>query len=242
MSGESVDAEKTCARCGKPQVLCVCEAVTPLRSRVQLVILQHPQEQDRLLGTAQLAAAHFADASVKIGLSWPSLSRLLGRSVDPARWAVLYLGSAKVSANLPGGDLVLVDRNGEPEPHQGDILADLEGVIVLDGNWSQAKALWWRNPWMLRCRRIVLGPSRPSLYGELRREPRPEGLSTIEAAARVLSRLQKRPDIEAAMDASFAALLARYRELASSRPDVVPPPKPAPKRDWRRRGGRKPGR
>ncbi len=61
------------------------------------MILQHPQEQDRALGTARLTALHFQDAVLKIGLSWPSLSKALGRPVhDPSRWAVLYLGSAKV--------------------------------------------------------------------------------------------------------------------------------------------------
>lgn len=40
-----------------------------------------------------------------------------------------------------------------------------------------------RNAWMLKCKRVVLAPKRPSRYGKLRREPRNDGLSTIEAAA-----------------------------------------------------------
>jgi DTW domain-containing protein YfiP len=88
---------------------------------------------------------------------------------------------------------------------------DIEGIVLLDGNWSQAKALWWRNAWMLKCRRVILGPSRPSRYGQLRREPRRDGLSTIEAAAMLVSRLENRPDIEAALIASFEKLLANYR-------------------------------
>ena len=74
---------------------------------------------------------------------------------------------------------------------------------MLDGTWSQAKALWWRNAWMLKCRRVVLGPARPSRYGRLRREPRRDGLSTIEAAAMLLSRLEQKPEIETALHASF---------------------------------------
>jgi len=82
---------------------------------------------------------------------------------------------------------------------------------LLDGNWSQAKALWWRNAWMLKCRRVILGPARPSRYGQLRREPRRDGLSTIEAAAMLVSRLEHKPEIETALMASFEKLLARYR-------------------------------
>ena len=227
------DAVPDCPRCGKPPPLCVCDGIVPLDNKIELLILQHPQEQDRTLGTARLAALHFKNALFKIGLSWPSLSKVLGRTADPQRWAILYLGSVNAAAIAPGRDIVVVDKKGEPVAHQEGALRDLEGVIVLDGTWSQAKALWWRNGWMLKCRRIVLGPQRPSRYGKLRREPRSDGLSTIEAAAMLLARLEKRPEIETALHASFERLLARYRETQAATPAP-----PRPKRDWRRHRGR----
>src|SRR6202045_1924464 len=102
-----------CPRCNKPFRLCICESITPIESRVSLLILQHPQEQDRALGTARLTALHFADAVLKIGLSWPSLSKALGRQVsDPSRWAVLYLGSAKVADLETNSDIVAINRKG----------------------------------------------------------------------------------------------------------------------------------
>src|SRR3978361_2352916 len=80
-----------CPHCGKPVPLCICDSIEPIENRIQLLILQHPQEQDRAVGTAQLPALHFGEAVVKVGLSWPSLSKALGRQVDdPSRWAVLY--------------------------------------------------------------------------------------------------------------------------------------------------------
>jgi DTW domain-containing protein len=187
------------------------EAITPFDTPVQVVILQHPQEQDRALGTAGLTVQHFRNAIMKVGLSWPSLAKIIGRQVDPHRWAVLYLGSAKVAAVAPGREVVFLNRKGEPEPNQDALARDIEGVVLLDGSWSQAKALWWRNPWMLKCRRVILGPLRPSRYGQLRREPRRDSLATIEAAALLVSRLENRPEIEAALMASFEKLLANYR-------------------------------
>jgi DTW domain-containing protein YfiP len=187
------------------------DAIEPFDTRIQILILQHPQEQDRALGTAGLTVRHFRKAALKVGLSWPSLTKLLGRPADPHRWAVLYLGSAKAAAVAPGREIVLVNRKGEAEPDQDALLRGLEGVVLLDGNWSQAKALWWRNAWMLKCRRIILGPARPSRYGRLRREPRRDGLSTIEAAALLVGRLENRPEIETALTASFEKLLANYR-------------------------------
>jgi len=210
-----------CAHCGKPIALCVCDCVEQIDNRVALLILQHPQEQDRLLGTARLAAHQLHNAMLKIGLSWPSLSKALGRDVDPKRWAVLYLGSSKAAELAPGQDVVVLDKKGQAEPHQPAALRELEGVIVLDGTWSQAKALWWRNAWMLKCRRVILGPRQPSRYGRLRREPRSDGLSTIESVALLLSRIEKRTDIDAVLTDGFEKMLARYREAQKNTPGLV---------------------
>lgn len=206
------DPNAECPRCLKPRSLCVCEGIAPIDNKISLLILQHPQEQDRELGTARLTALHFKDALLKIGLSWPSLTKILGRPTDPQRWAILYLGSVKAKAILPERDIVVVNKSGNAVDHQDSALREIEGIILLDGTWSQAKALWWRNGWMLKCKRVVLGPKRPSRYGKLRREPRSDGLSTIEAAAMLLARLERKPEIETALHASFERLLARYRE------------------------------
>src|SRR6266849_4091510 len=213
-----VAASAESERAGKPAVPSGCDTVVPFDNRIEVLILQHPQEQDHTLGTACLTGRHFRHASLKVGLSWPSLTKVLGRPADPHRWAVLYLGSAKAAALAPGREVVVLNRKGEPEPNQDALLRDIEGVVLLDGNWSQAKALWWRNAWMLKCRRVILGPPRPSRYGKLRREPRRDGLSTIEAAAMLVSRLEGRPEIEAALTASFERLLARYREVQRDAP------------------------
>src|SRR6266853_294650 len=233
-AGAAEEVVPECPDCGKPLPLCICDSIEPIESRISLLMLQHPQEQDRALGTARLTALHFKDAVVKIGLSWPSLSKALGRQVaDPSRWAVLYLGSAKVAELETDRDIVAIDRKGEIEDNQRAILKDIEGIVLLDGTWSQAKALWWRNAWMLKCQRVILGPKRPSRYGKLRKEPRADGLSTIEAAAMLLAGLEKRPDIAETLNGSFERLLARYREVQATMPELAP--KPKPKRDYRRR-------
>jgi DTW domain-containing protein YfiP len=234
----AIETVEDCPHCGKPLPLCICDSVTPIESRISLLILQHPQEQDRALGTARLTAMHFKDAVVRIGLSWPSLSKALGRTVhDPSRWAVLYLGSAKASELDTDAEIVAIDRKGELEPHQRAILGDLEGIVLLDGTWSQAKALWWRNAWMLKCQRVILGPRQPSRYGKLRKEPRSDGLSTIEAAGLLLAALERRPEIAETLNASLDRMLARYRQVQAEMPELAPKPK---KRDFRRRKGTKP--
>jgi DTW domain-containing protein YfiP len=224
-------AETLCPTCEKPPALCVCDAVTPLDNCVAVVILRHPQEQDRLLGTARIATLQLKNAALKTGLSWPSLAKLVGQDVDPKRWGVLYLGTAKTLVTVKTGaplaprPLTVVDKGGEALADQDEILAGLEGIILLDGNWQQAKALWWRNAWMLKCRRLLLQPPRASYYGNLRKEPRGESVSTIEAAAYTLAALEG----DAALAEKILPPFKRLLEKARAN-------NPAPKRDYRRRG------
>src|SRR5208283_3356703 len=213
------DAADACPRCLKPAALCICDAVTPIDNKVGLLVLQHPQEQDRLLGTARLATLHLTNSTFKIGLSWPSLAKALGRPADPSEWAILHLGSAKASDLPKDRELVVLDKKGVALPDQDRALAGIKGVVIFDGTWAQAKTLWWRNAWVLKAKRLVLNPRGSSLYGQLRREPRREGLSTIEAAALTLARMEQRPEIETTLRASFARMLERYR-LALSRGDL----------------------
>src|SRR4030081_458608 len=87
-AGTVVEEVPECADCGKPLPLCICDSITTIENKIGLLILQHPQEQDRTLGTARLTALHFGTAVLKIGLSWPSPSKALVRPVgDPSRWA-----------------------------------------------------------------------------------------------------------------------------------------------------------
>jgi DTW domain-containing protein YfiP len=203
-------APDACPSCAKPLTLCVCQNITSFENRITLLVLQHPQEQDVELGTARLAALHFENATFKVGLSWGSLAKALGKPADPKRWAVLYLGSAKTTGME---EVVALDRKGTPLADQTPAFDGIDGIIVLDGSWSQAKALWWRNPWLLKCRRVALSPKQPSRYGKLRREARRDALSTIESVALLMGRLEHKPEITAALHSSFERLLTRYRAL-----------------------------
>lgn len=164
-----------------------------------------------MLGTARILALQLKNSSVKTGLSWPNLAKLVGRPADPRRWGILYLGAAKSAAPKTGPVLTAVTKDGDLLPDQNALLADLEGIILLDGNWAQAKALWWRNAWMLKCRRLVLQPPRASLYGHLRKEPRKESVSTIEAAAYTLAALEDDASLVEKILPPFKLLLQKAR-------------------------------
>ena len=184
-----------------------------------MLILQHPQEQDRVLGTARLLTHTLADARVAVGLSWRNLGHALNspteqRVADPRQWGVLYLGAGKIGDNkqLHGrGGLVALDSKGQVLADQAGALTGVRGLVALDGNWAQAKALWWRNAWLTRLRRLVVVPDGPSLYGNLRREARPDAVSTLEAVALALSVLQRDATVRERLLVPFRELVKRAK-------------------------------
>jgi DTW domain-containing protein YfiP len=192
-------------------------AAEPIDNRLFVLILQHPQEKKEALATAALTRSALARAELVVGLSWPNLGRALGRPADPKRWAVLYLGSARPAAFGVEREVIALDRRGQPAADQEAMLRGIEGMVLLDGSWSEAKTLWWRNPWLLKLRRIVLNLQCPSRFGQVRREPRREALSTLEAAALLLKHLDRRPEIAATLLGTLDRLIAEARPARQER-------------------------
>ena len=189
----------------------------PIDNRLFVLILQHPQERNQALATAGLTYAMLKRAALVNGLSWPNLSRALGRPADAKRWAVLYLGSARPAALGIQRHVIAVDHRGNPVSDQDAAVRDLDGIVVLDGNWSEAKTLWWRNPWLLKLRRLVLNPQHPSRFGRMRREPRGEALSTLEAVAVLLKQRDGNSDAEPALLDALDHLIAEARSTQDNR-------------------------
>lgn len=209
-----------CETCAKPRYACVCDRVVPLKTKTRVVILQHPQEGDVVLGTAPILKTAIPRARVVVGLSWPSLEAVLdGEAVDRSRWATVYAHKIppEVSANAVA---VVMDRHGKSTPG-----ARFDGIVVLDGTWSHAKTLWWRNPWLLKLGRIALRPREPSMYGKMRKEPRREAVSTLEATADALDALGEDPTVRGELRKLMRTMVQRVRDH-----ETANAPPPAPKR------------
>jgi DTW domain-containing protein YfiP len=193
----------------------VCDRIVSYPTERRILILQHPQEQDALLGSAQILLASLPKAQLVVGLSWRNLAHALGEeNVDVHRWAVLFPDREAT------GDQVAGRRGASVQP------GELDGIVVLDGTWSKAKTLWWRNPWLCKLNRMTLKPQRPSIYGKLRAEPRRDYVSTLESVAAALTLCGEAPEIEVGLSRVFRTLVQRVRDA-----NLVPA---APRRSARR--------
>ncbi len=187
--------------------------MTTTRGSLDVIILQHPQEADMLLGTAPLVRAALENSRCLVGLSWRSLADVQARAEMPqsaaGTWAVAYPHSLPKQTAVPQNTTnILVDPHGRPVR-----ASKLRGLVVLDGSWSQAKALWWRNAWLLKLNRLCVYPTQPSIYGRLRKEPQAHCVSTLEAVADALTACGEPQETALDMRRAFRTMVQKIRDL-----------------------------
>ncbi len=203
----------------------MCDRIVSYETERRVVILQHPQEQDALLGSAQILVASLPKAQLVVGLSWRGLAHALGEEeLDLRKWAVLFPDRESQGPGVASRRGAVLDPTA------------LEGIVVLDGTWSKAKTLWWRNPWLSKMNRMTLKPSQPSIYGKLRAEPRREYVSTLESVAAALTLCGEPKEIEAGLARVFRTMVQRVRDAElppearrlprRTRPSRAPKPRP----------------
>jgi|JI6StandDraft_1071083.scaffolds.fasta_scaffold10768_5 DTW domain-containing protein YfiP len=181
------NAASRCPRCQMLGALCVCALVPtpPLVTRTRLVLFLHRDEARKPTNTGQLAAACVAASEVIVR----------GHEGQPSAPFVAAPGTRPVLL-FPDDDAVPLAASDEPVT-----------LIVPDGTWRQAARVRARVPGLRDLPCAVLPPGPPSRY-QLRSEPRPGGLATLEAIARAFALLG---DVEAsaAMERVFAAAVER---------------------------------
>ena len=149
----------------------------PVAPRTRVVILQHPREARLAICSAWLA---------HIALAGSELHRGVRFGAEP-RVRELLAG--------PGTALLFPDLGPEGEARAPAVQAQSpETLIVIDATWPQATKMLRENPALAALPRVALAPAQASGYGELRREPGPGHLSTIEAIALALGQLEGAPE------------------------------------------------
>lgn len=176
-----------CMRCRRPERVCFCKHLPSLETKTRIVILQHPRERDMAIGTARMASLCLPGSELHVGVTFED-SRAVDRALaDPARPAALL---------WPGPGAIDVMK----DPPRGPIT-----LVVVDGTWWQAKKLVRVNPAIAALPRYSFTPPNPSEY-RIRKEPRDDYVSTIEALVHVLGVLE-------GDQARFQALLAPFRAM-----------------------------
>ncbi|MBI5067546.1 MAG: DTW domain-containing protein [Deltaproteobacteria bacterium] len=192
----------TCPRCLRPSAFCLCLPGEPLQARTRVVILQHPREARLAICSAFMTRLALASAELHRGVRFGDHPRVREVAAEPGA-ALLYPG--------PGAT-----------PAAAAAAAPPPALLVIDGTWLQAERMLRDNPFLAALPRLAVQPDLPSGYGELRREPGPEHLPTIEAVAQALGALEGDP-------ARFEPMRTRFREVVERQLSCARGPRRSPR-------------
>ncbi len=185
----------TCPRCLRPEAFCVCRDLVPAPARTRIVLLQHPREARLAICSAWLTRISLVNAELHQGFRFDAEPRIREIVATPGA-ALLYPGAASAPVGA---------RADHPPPL----------LVVIDGTWIQAEKMLAANPAVAALPRVTVAEGHLSGYRDLRREPAPHCLSTVEAVASALGALERDPARFEPMRAAFRDLVER--QLACSR-------------------------
>ncbi|XP_076258153.1 DTW domain containing 2 isoform X2 [Rhynchophorus ferrugineus] len=159
--------------------VCYCDSLPspPLCPSSRIILLQHPAEEKRCLRTAPMLELGLSDGKCLIfkGKKFPGVHHDLSEILRDPNTLLLY-----PSPNA----LDIATISAEKCPQTG------YNVIILDGTWPQAKAIYSANPALHKLKQIKLLNRDTSNY-IIRTQPADGCLSTLETGAICLSLLEK---------------------------------------------------
>lgn len=168
------EPRRVCYSCFRPAAVCYCDHTSRLDNRTHVTVVQHPREQFHPLGTARIVARCLGN--VELIVAHDGWARRSAAELFPPGAALLYPGpGSRELASIPAGE----------QPR---------ALVVLDGTWHHARTLYRDHPVLRELPQVSFVPERPTEY-RVRREPKEEYVSTVEAVATALELLE--PDLGA---------------------------------------------
>lgn len=182
---------RICDGCGRPEKACLCSHLKAMNLPFELVIWQDPDEAKHPLSTAPLLQRIAQGSTLLVGSEF-SYNDIFGDAA-PDSVALLYPLKDATPLSLQNARLCV------------------RKILVLDGTWRKVRRLLLLNPWLNELGCVTLAPSSASRY--LRKSPREDGVSTLEAVMMLAQDWVQNEGREGEDFMSVVSVLDRMSEL-----------------------------
>jgi DTW domain-containing protein len=169
-----------CLQCRKPVVTCYCSLIRPFATRARFVILMHPEESKRAVASGRMTHRCIENSMLIEGVDFSENEKVNRLLVDSCLFPVVL---------FPARDAVKVEDIASAAMRSKIIPSEKQLVIfVFDGTWRNARKMRRLSENLRRLPTFAL-QSGPKSAFEVRKQPRPECLSTLETVHRVIDLL-----------------------------------------------------
>lgn len=183
--------KQPCQVCGLHQERCICSLIPRLDLATRLTLVVHAKELKRTTNSGRLAVAALVNSEMRVrGLMDQQIP--MGALLRANESALLF---------YPSDDAIELTSN---------FVRTLKSpihLIVPDGSWRQASKVHTRESELKDVLRVKITATNSAQH-HLRREHRPEGMSTLEAVARAMAIIEG-PQVGARLMALYEAKLTQ---------------------------------
>ncbi|MGV3002369.1 tRNA-uridine aminocarboxypropyltransferase [Vibrio sp.] len=172
-----------CLQCGKANNACICDWIKPIDCSVRVVILQHPSESKRPVGTAKILQLSLSHCDIWVGEDFSQHSELNVLLQDEQTESLILYPNDN-SQSLDSVALRCIELAAENKRLC---------LILLDGTWKKAYKMW-RLSSNLHSLPCVALPNHLQGNYRIRKAPTEQHLSTVEAGFYALSAIKPQVD------------------------------------------------
>ncbi|MFT6987439.1 MAG: DTW domain-containing protein YfiP [Psychromonas sp.] len=163
----------------------MCATIKSIDNQHFLHILQDPSEEKKAVGTARILDLSLIGSKISVG------ERFDARLFDVDNSYLVFPDRAAIPA----------ERLLETKPIDNN-----SQFILLDGSWKKAYKLLMNNPFLQLLPKVAINVNKKSAY-RIRKSPREDGLSTVEAGYYLLSQLENNSEKFSPLIKSFTAMI-----------------------------------
>ena len=163
-----------CSHCKFSLQTCLCEDLSVFENKLKIIVLQDPNEVKVSKNTARLLPLCLSQCELLVGESQADFARLANLPSEST--ALLY----------PSDEAILLDQL---HPHHSLFIKQLTHLVVLDGTWKKAFKILQLTPVLNNFKKVSFAKIPQNRY-RIRKAPRADSLSTLEAVAHSLKLIE----------------------------------------------------
>ena len=195
-----------CPGCTRPQRNCICRLASPIDNRVEVLVLQHPDETKNAKNTAGLLLLSLKKSQYHIGEMFTA--------DDLHDW--LFAGNKYPILLYP--DTPDSEARGlcmpQPVTPYTQYSPEQLRLVILDGTWRKSRKMLYLNRSLQSLPRLTLGTTPASLYS-IRKAHSENQLSTLEASCYALQQLEQQ-------QIDYAPLLQAMQRFVAQQRTFIP--------------------
>ena len=198
----------TCLKCFRVSDLCLCSTIVPFEIEPLVVLLVHPREFMKTIGTVRI---------VKLALKNSIFWRGFGHEVDHDKELLALIENPNhfPTVLFPGADSINLTALSREELSTRIPPGKRLVIFVIDGTWTSAKQMIRTSEVLQKLTKLSFNVVTESTY-QFRKQPQEFCLSTVEAVSLLVENLNQKGLCKPTPKGAHFAMLKSFEALVDS--------------------------